>query len=283
MRKIILTADDFGFSLPVNEAVEKAHRNGVLTAASLMVGGKAALDAVDRARRLPSLRVGLHIVLVGGSPVSPARAVPRLVGPGGEFSSRLFRAGVNFFFRPAVRRELEREIQAQFRAFQETGLPLDHVNSHNHMHLHPTVGGLILEIGRDFGMRAVRYPREPVLPSWRASRRSLAGKLAASLFLLPWQAFLKSRIRRARILRNDFVFGLNDSGKMGLPLVLRILRQLPPGVTEMYFHPCARDPESAQERGNHHSREELEALISPAFRQELLDSRIPRVSFSDLS
>ncbi len=148
MKKLIVTGDDFGLSLPVNEAIEEAHRRGILNTASLMVGAEATADAVDRASRLPSLHVGLHLVLVEGSPVLPPQAVPDLVNRQGKFSSHLVRAGINFFLWPEVRRQLEAEIRAQFQAFQKTGLPLDHVNGHHHMHLHPTVLGLLLKVGR---------------------------------------------------------------------------------------------------------------------------------------
>ena len=93
MRRLIVTGDDFGLAVPVNEAIEEAHRHGILTAASLMVGAEAAADAVERARRLPSLRVGLHLVLVEGRSVLPPEAIPDLVDRHGEFSPRLVRAG----------------------------------------------------------------------------------------------------------------------------------------------------------------------------------------------
>ena len=159
MKRLIVTGDDFGLALPVNEAIEVAHRDGILTAASLMVSGQAAADAVERARRLPTLRVGLHVVLVQGRPVLPPEKVPDLVGESGEFGARLVRAGFRFFFLPAVRRQLEAEIRAQFAAFRETGLALDHANGHSHMQLHPTVMALIIRVGREFGLRAVRVPK----------------------------------------------------------------------------------------------------------------------------
>jgi hopanoid biosynthesis associated protein HpnK len=183
VRKLIVTGDDFGLAVPVNEAIEEAHRCGILTTASLMIGGAAARDAVERAKRLPSLKVGLHLVLVEGRPVLPLGAIPDLVDERGEFCFKPVVAGINYFFRPRVRRQIEAEIRAQFLAFQETGLLLDHVNAHNHMHLHPTVLGLILKVGREFGLRAMRVPYEPVFPSWRASRRGLVSKLAGWMFL----------------------------------------------------------------------------------------------------
>jgi hopanoid biosynthesis associated protein HpnK len=266
--------------LSVNEAIEEAHRRGILTTASLMVGVRATADAVERARRLPSLKVGLHLVLVDGSPILPPEVIPDLVNRKGKFSSHLVCAGTHFFFRRQVRRQLEAEIRAQFEAFRKTGLLLDHVNAHHHMHLHPTVLGLVLKVGRDYGMRAMRLPYEPLLPSWRASRNELLWRTGTCLLLSPWISLLKRRFRRARVHSNDFVFGMNDSGRMNLDLVLRFLRQLPPGVTEIYFHPTI--PEIDRGGKDSCNQAEYEALTSPELRQALLASGIQLIAFSDL-
>jgi hopanoid biosynthesis associated protein HpnK len=283
VKKLIITGDDFGLSLSANEAIEEAHRRGFLTTASLMVGAEATVDAVWRAKRLPSLRVGLHLVLVDGLPVSPPQAVPDLVTGKGEFSSHLVRAGIHFFFRPKVKEQLEKEIRAQFQAFQDTGLLLDHVNSHHHMHLHPTVLGIILKVGREYGMRAMRLPYEPPLLSWRASRKALLRKLLAWLCLFPWLTLLKARLREADLRWNNFIFGMNDSGHMHLDMVLRFLRYLPEGVTEIYFHPAV-DPRSKNEPivKENQPQNELEVLTHPSLRQALLASDIERIVFSDL-
>jgi hopanoid biosynthesis associated protein HpnK len=280
VKKLIMTGDDFGLSLPVNEAIEEAHRQGTLTATSLMVGAKSAGDAVERAKRLPTLKVGLHLVLVDGSPILPPEVVPDLVSRQGEFSSHFVRAGINFFFRRHVRRQLEAEIRAQFEAFRKTGLSLDHVNAHHHMHLHPTISGLALKVGRDYGMKAMRLPCEPLLPSWRASRNGLLRRTSTCLALSPWVSLLKRRFRHAGVYSNDFVFGMNDSGDMNLDLVLRILRNLPPGVTEIYFHPAT--PKINHKGKDSCGHRDYEALTSPELRQALLASSIPLIAFSDL-
>ena len=132
----------------MNEAVEIGHTEGVLTAASLMVAAPGCEDAVARARRLPKLRVGLHLVLVEGKPVLPAEQVPDLVDASGHFRNQMARAGAAMFFLPKVRAQLKVEIQAQFAAFAATGLTLDHVNAHKHFHLHPTIAGLMVECAR---------------------------------------------------------------------------------------------------------------------------------------
>jgi hopanoid biosynthesis associated protein HpnK len=290
---VIVSADDFGLAVEVNEAVEAAHLHGILTTTSLMVASPAAADAVERARRLPDLHVGLHVVLVHGRPLLPAAAVPGLVDADGAFSTRLVRAGFAWFFVPGIRRQLAAEIRAQFEAFRATGLRLDHVNAHNHMHLHPTLLGLILEVGRDYGLRAVRVPYEPPLASWRAAGSGLARRLATAAGLAPWIGLLRWRLRRAGLRSNRNVFGLFDSGAMNAGLLRRMIAQLPGrgadrgfeggGVTEIYFHPATGRPaELARQMPTYHHTEELAALLDPAAGEALRAAGIRRIGFSDL-
>src|SRR5574341_92454 len=283
MRKLIVTGDDFGLAIPVNEAIEAAHRDGILTAASLMIGGGAAADAVERAKRLPSLKVGLHLVVVEGRPVLPPDSLPDLVNDHGEFPGDLAAAGIRFFFKPEARRQLEAEIRAQFEAFRRTGLTLDHVNAHNHMHLHPTVLKLVLRVGREYGLKAIRLPYEPLHPSWQASARGRGIKLASWLLLAPWVALLKRRLKRAGVRFNDFVLGLYDSGRMQTDRVPLLLAGLPEGVTEMYFHPATRRcPELDRTMPDYQHQGELAALLSPAVRAAVTAAGSQRIGFSDL-
>ena len=159
LKRLIVTGDDFGISIPVNEAIEAAHSNGILTSTCLMVGEPEQQDAVSRAKRLPDLGVGLHIVVVRGKTTLPTDQLPNITS-NGVFDDNLVRAGFRYFFSPKARRQLRAEIRAQFEAFQVTGLALDHVNAHNHMHLHPTVLSLILENAAEFGIKAIRLPAE---------------------------------------------------------------------------------------------------------------------------
>ena len=280
MRKLIVTADDFGASIRVNEAIEEAHRRGILTAASLIVGVAASADAVERARRLPSLRVGLHLVIVDGSPVSPIETIPDLVDKEGRFSSRLVRAGFHLFFSNRVKGQAEAEVRAQFKAFRATDLPLDHVNSHHHFHLHPSFSLILLKVGKEYGARAVRLPYESPIPSRRASRTGALRRMGAWPLLYPWVALLRGRLKRQGVRFNDFLFGMNDSGSMNRDLVLRFLTHLPHGVTEIYLHPgaAAVDPGN----GAASSRSELEALTSPEVSRALVSLGIERIGFSDL-
>lgn len=283
MKQLIVCADDFGLDTAVNEAVEAAHRDGVLTCASLMVGAPAAADAVARARRLPGLRVGLHLVLVEGRPTAPSGAIADLIDETGEFDGRMVRAGFRFFFLPRVRRQLATEIRAQFEAFRATGLRLDHVNAHKHMHLHPTVAGLIVAIGRQYGLAAMRVPAEPAAPLREAGAAlSPAQRIGARLLAL-WVALLRRRLMRAGIAVNDHLFGLAWSGAMTEARVLSLLPHMPDGVSEIYFHPAAsRSGALIRAMPEYRHAEEFAALVSRAVRRQIADAGIGLISYSDL-
>jgi len=231
MRRLITTADDFGLSLGVNEAVALAAAEGILTSASLMVSGPAAADAVRRARAVPRLAVGLHLVVIEGTPALPPEMIPDLVDGRGQFPSDQLRLGVDYFFRKRVRRQLAAEIRAQFEAFAATGLVLDHANAHKHMHLHPTVGRMMIGIGREFGLRAVRVPAEAAVAG--GPEQGLGDRV-----LRRWCGVLRGQVRRAGMVANDQVLGLGWTGHMTASRVRLLLERLPEGVTEMYFHPA---------------------------------------------
>ncbi len=217
-----------------------------------MVAAPAVADAVARARRMPTLGVGLHLTLVDGEALLPPEEIPDLVGADRRFSDRQALAGVSYFFRPAVRRQLEAEIRAQFRAFAATGLPLGHVDAHKHMHLHPTVGRLLVELAAEHGCRAVRVPYEP------------GGGIGGAL-LAPWLGLLRRRVRRAGMAAADRVYGIRWSGAMTGERVAALLCALPDGVSEIYAHPAVETtPALAAAMPGYRHAEEFAALVSPA-------------------
>jgi chitin disaccharide deacetylase len=267
LRYLIVTADDFGLHESVNEAVEQASRAGTLNAASLMVTAGATEDAVRRARRLPNLRVGLHVVLADGWSALDAHLIPDLADSSGRMHGDMFLRGVRFFFKPAARRQLEAEVRAQFAAFARTGLTLDHVNVHKHFHIHPTILGTLLKVGSEYGMRAMRVPDEPF---WFAARSAGSLQGLAQAALSPWIALMKLRLRRARIFHNDRVFGMAASGAMDQAALLAILNRLPSGVSEIYLHPATESgARIAVSMSRYRHAVELEALSSPSVRSAL--------------
>jgi len=263
LKRVIFSADDFGLTLAVNEGIERAHREGMLGATSLMVAATHAADAVRRARANPDLRVGLHLVLVEGPAVLPPAEIPDLVDAAGQFPSDQARLGVRYFFSPRARRQLAAEIRAQFSAFAATGLVLHHADAHKHMHLHPTVGAMMLRIGREFGLDRIRIPSEPAAPMRAAGSPPGLGANA----MRAWCGVLRAQARAAGMRTNDHVFGLAWSGHMTAEHLLRLAPHLPAGENELYFHPAARrDALLDRLMPGYEHEAELAALCDPRVR-----------------
>ncbi|WP_174293289.1 hopanoid biosynthesis-associated protein HpnK [Sphingomonas bacterium] len=261
-RRLIVTADDFGASVAVNEAVEAAHRGGILTAASLMVAGNAAADAVARARAMPSLGVGLHLVLIEGRPALPPERIPVLVGGDGLFRRDMVRLAIRIFADPAARRQLAAEVEAQFAAFAATGLRLDHVNAHKHFHLHPTIAATVLRVGLHYGMTAMRAPLE-------------RGNRGIEVW---WATRLQHRMRRQGLLVPDQVVGLAWTGAFTPERMRAALADLPPGLTEIYTHPATADAYPGSAPGYRY-RQELAALVDGLAKDIILRESIPHGDF----
>ncbi|WP_010162764.1 hopanoid biosynthesis-associated protein HpnK [Sphingomonas sp. PAMC 26617] len=274
MKTAIITADDFGVSLEVNAAVEQGHREGILTVTSLMVTGAAAEDAVMRARRTPTLGVGLHIALAETPPVLPPETIPDLVDDAGQFRIESLPVALALVAKASVRRQLEAEIFAQFAFFEATGLPLDHVNSHKHMHLHPVIAATLLEVGKRFGMTTVRAPVEPraVLAQFEPATGLHIAK--------PFARSVQRRMRGAGMKVPDHTFGLAWSGAMHTDRLRGVLRHLPDGVSEVYLHPATGPyPLSAP---SYQYEAELAALLDPVARSIVTNNHIRLARFADL-
>ena len=276
MKRLVVTADDFGRAVEVNEAIEEAFARGVVTATSLMVAEPMARDAVQRAKRLQGLRVGLHLVLVDGRPVLAPERVPDLVDSQGLFRQSLLRASIAFLLSPAVRRQLAMEIEAQFDAFARTGLALDHVNAHRHVHLHPVVAHLLLRIGARHGAKAMRVPVEPapVLAAVEAGSKARAPGVGT------WAQLLRRRFAAAGMTTPDQVFGLAWSGAMTSPRLAGLIAHLPEGLSEIYLHP-AKTARFAGAAPGYRYVEELAAVTDPAVIEAARVSGAERGGFSD--
>jgi chitin disaccharide deacetylase len=261
----------------VNRAVEIAHVEGALTAASLMVGAPAAAAAVEMARRLPRLAVGLHLALTDARPVLPPSAVPDLVDGDGRFRPNMALSGAAMFFLPRMRWQMLAEVRAQFEAFRATGLALDHVSAHKHFHLHPSITSAILGLAAEFAARSIRAPLEPsaVLARIEGGRPGLAATA-----LRPWARLQRLRLRRAGVATPDQVFGLAWSGAMTHSRLVGLVANLPDGVSEIYTHP-ATAAEFAGAAPGYRCREELAALTSPELRRQIAAAGVGCGGFAD--
>jgi hopanoid biosynthesis associated protein HpnK len=285
-RRLVVSGDDFGAAAEVNRAVLHAHREGILTSASLMVTGAAASEAVALSRTTPTLAVGLHLVLAQGRPAARAAEIPSLVTRDGGFRTQPVLAGLRYawevVFR-AGRAELRRELEAQLAAFAAGGLVPAHVDGHLNMHLHPMVLPILLDLAPRYGIRAVRLPRENLRAALRHDARHLARKVSEATIFRALAAWAAPRLSAAGMVTADRVFGMHQTGHVDEGYVLALIATLPPGVSELYCHPAEAGPAAlARHQPGYDHRGELAALTSPRVRAALEAAGVELVSYRQL-
>jgi chitin disaccharide deacetylase len=270
-RRLIVNADDFGRSHSINEAVIRAHQEGILTTASLMVNESACAEAVALAKQHPALGVGLHLTFLCGHSALPATEIPLLVNANQAFTENSFEAGVKYYFKTELREQLRAELLAQFDRFKATGLPLDHVNGHLHMHLHPVIFDILMEQAASLGITRVRLTADPLWLNLRLAGGQWFYRLSHALIFqtLAWRSRADLRTRGIRHTRR--VFGLLQNARVDERYVERLLSRLPAGDSELYSHPSLDE-----------FKAEFDALISPRVRQLVAVGQIELVRYQDL-
>jgi hopanoid biosynthesis associated protein HpnK len=270
-RRLIVNADDFGRSESINEAVIRAHKEGILTTTSLMVNEPAALRAVELTRQNPSLGVGLHLALVCGSPALPPEKIPGLVTQTGQFSENAPAAGMRFFFSPNCRDQLRAEITAQFEKFHATGLPLDHVNGHLNFHLHPVVLRILLENATRWKIHAIRLTRDRFFLNARIAGGEWPYRLSHALIFRLLSIWARPGLLRKNIRHTGVVFGLLQNSRVDSAFLEKLLPHLPSGDSELYSHPSLDQ-----------FKNEFDALINPAVRGLIEQNDIRLIRYQDL-
>ena len=270
-RRLIVNADDFGRSHSINAAVIHAHREGILTTASLMVNEPACAEAVALAKENPKLGVGLHLTLLGGRAALAAEKIPALVDAAGKFADNPVAVGLKYFFRPGLRAQLESEMAAQFEKFHATGLKLDHVNGHLHLHLHPVVFRILMRRARDWGLTHLRLTRDPFWLNTRLAGGAWFYRASHAVIFGALSAAARSALVKRGIQFVPHVFGLLQNGRVDERFVARLLGALPPGDSELYSHPSHDE-----------FKHELDALLSPAVRELIRAQNIELIRYQDL-
>lgn len=270
-RRLIVNADDFGASPEINEAVLRAHREGILTTASLMVNEPACAEAVKLARHWPRLGVGLHLTFLFGHAALGRDEIPDLINDRQEFGRNPPAAGFRFFFQPRLRAQLRAEIHAQFARFRATGLPLDHVNGHLHLHLHPTVFRILMEDAVQLGLERVRLTYDPFRLNLRLASGHFVYRAVHALIFHTLAARARPVLVRRGFRHTQAVFGLLQNARVDEAYVARLLPELPPGDSELYSHPSVSE-----------AKAEFEALISPRVRGLVSRLGIQLIRYQDL-
>jgi len=270
-RRLVVNADDFGRSQPINLAVIRAHREGILTSASLMVNEPRAGEAAALARENPGLGVGLHLTLVCGAAALPAETIPQLANARRQFSDHPVAAGWRYFASAHCRAQLRLEIAAQFEKFRATGLPLDHVNGHLHLHLHPVVFDILMDNAPRWGITALRLTDDWFGLNARLAKGRWLYRLSHAAIYRLLSARARPVLARQGIRHTRAVFGLLQNARVDAEYVAKLLPRLPPGDSELYSHPSL-------DQFSH----EFDALMDPAIKTLAAQLGIQLIRYQDL-
>jgi hopanoid biosynthesis associated protein HpnK len=270
-RRLIVNADDFGRSASINEAVIRAHREGILTTASLMTNETGFDEAVALARKNPRLGVGVHLTLLCGHSALPPSQIPGLVNERSEFTDSPGLAGFRYFFKRQLKEQLRAEIHRQFEKFQTTGLPLDHINGHLHLHLHPTVFRILMEDATQLGIERMRLTFDPF---WLNARIASGHWFYRGFHCIVYHllsAKARGSLKKRDIRHTIRVFGLLQNARVDETYVSRLLPHLPSGDSELYSHPSLDE-----------FKNEFDALVSPRVREQVEKLGIRLIRYQDL-
>jgi chitin disaccharide deacetylase len=288
MKELILNADDFGYTTGVNEGIVRAHRDGILTSATLMANGPAFDDAVERANANPKLGVGCHLVLTGGFSVAPKEEIPSLADAEGRLPLSLAGLVARVSVGSVRTKDIERELRAQLEKIRRAGIELTHVDTHKHTHVHPRVMGAVGRVAREFGIRRVRNPIENLGDSWRAARienAGLVGNMAASLAVRAVGSWFNSIARNYGLRSPDHFLGLAVTGRLSAGALCRLIDTVPEGRTEIMLHPGIYDAELVKSgsRLQQQRQIELDGLLAAEARRAVDANDIRLISYRELN
>ena len=289
MRRLIINADDFGFTSGINRAIVEAHTRGVVTSSTLMANGRAFAEAVELAKSVPRLSVGCHVVLIDGDPVLGAERIPSLTA---RAPVSRFRDGLKTFAARAIAGlmdadQIAAEAEAQIRKIQAAGIVVSHFDTHKHTHLFPKILRPLLQAAAACGVRALRNPFGPRLPlrsTQLLARPSLWTRYAEVRVLRGFASRFREAVQREGFLTPDGTLGIEVTGSLDETLFHTIARSMPEGTWEFVCHPGYNDADlqAARTRLRQSRETELRALTLPAARTLLSEESIELISYHDL-
>jgi len=280
LKRLIVNADDFGLSPEVNAGVIRAHRDGILGSASLMVAELASKPAAELARQEPSLDVGLHAVVCRGRSILDAEHLRGAVDTSGRFTENPVLAGMRYFFDRSMRTKMTDELRAQVERHLELVGYLNHIDGHLNFHVHPLFADILIKLAVEYKVPCIRLPRESVMTTLRLRRNNVPSKLVESVIFRTLSRRTRRMMSDRGLRSTDALFGLHQSGHLSEDYIVGVIDQLREGTTELYFHPAADVggiPPSAA------AQLEVEILTSPGVREAIVRNDIELITFADLS
>lgn len=275
MKKLIINADDFGFTANVNQGIINSHINGILTSTSLMASGYAFDEAVRLAKQHPQLSIGAHLTLVDVKPVLPPGQIPTLVNNEGNFVADYRQFFRNFLLRKIKLNDIRNELNAQLAKLMEAGIAISHINSHQHMHIFPGILDVVIDLAIKYKIRWLRHCYD--------SSAGIRGMGERGLAFLAKKG--KMKIANAGLRSSDYFWGTANTGKMKKADLIHMLKNLPEGITEIMTHPGEHDDTLAARYGQSWGcgwKDEQDALIANELKAIIAEEDIHLTNYGEL-
>lgn len=283
MKRLIVNADDFGYTRGVNEGIIRAFKTGIVTSTTIMANGDAFEDAVALTRASPGLGVGCHLSIVGGRPVSEASKVRSLLDDQSALPATLTKLLAKLAFGSISTEEIAFEFCSQLQLITDAGIRPTHLDTHKHSHTHPQVMKAVAMAAADFGIKCIRNPFETFFAAPQLSPISL--KQYALAAAIRSRAGQFRRIARAHNLKTpDRFFGVGLTGMLDSTAIRSMMESLKDGSAELMCHPGMYDAEleSARTRLKRERERELEALADPSLRLLARERGIELINYGEL-
>lgn len=279
MKKIIVNADDFGRHELINRAVERAVDTGCLKSATLMAGGVAFDDAIQLAKKSPSLGVGIHFTLANGNPVLPSKEIPSLVTEEGIFHGDYIKFLKRYLSGKISLSEVRSELAAQLEKILNTGLTLTHFDSHQHLHHMPGIIEIVLELAESAGIKSMRVANTKLFDGELDS----FGKFVGRLGLGSLAKFAAHLAHKKNFATPEHFAGIVAGESVSETFMLKLTENLQEGTTEVMLHP-GTDNKILQDfcKWEHDFEAELAAVTSPRVLSLLAEKNISAINFSAL-
>lgn len=287
MKKLIVNADDFGFTRGVNAGIVRAFESGIVTSATIMANGDAFEDAVALARANPGLGVGCHLAAVGGRSVASPRELPSLVNREGLLPATLTQLMLKLVRGSVSADEIAREFRAQVRRVVDAGIAPTHLDTHKHSQIHPRVMEAAAQVASEFEIRCVRNPFERVFSLSRGDshwRWTYLKQCILSAVTAPAALQFRELVRENQLKTPDKFFGVKMTGLLDSAAIRSIIETLGEGASELMCHPGINDIdlEGAPTRLKRQRELELEALCDPGLRLLAKERGIMLINYGEL-
>jgi chitin disaccharide deacetylase len=280
-KRLIINADDFGLCESVNKGIVETHTKGVLTSTTLMANMPAALGAVELAKNLPTLGIGVHLNLTAGKPLTQDNSVKLILDSQGHFALSPAKLALASLISGKVRTAIETELASQIQWLIDKGIKPTHLDSHKHIHAFPTIFPIICRLAKRFGIPAIRYAAEPFYVSrlpWPLTDRE--SRKRASLVRTMSKI---NRFQNSSFFKTDCLLGVNHVGKINTVFMRAVSLYNTFPTAEVMTHPgFIYDLDVTKTRLVKQREIELEALCSEKTKQSFKGANIKLIHYGQL-